>query len=145
LSSIGGLDLVTETLSRESAETVAYFEHKIKFEIGPNELKMKQEKGEKFQIIDLRTVEHFAKGHIPGARNVLLENLDAHLSTLDRETTTVVYCYDKLCHLSAIAALQVAKKGYRVRELDGGFDGWAGREFEVEGQKNAGTCSSSCT
>jgi len=136
--------MVTETLSRESAEAVAYFEHKIKFEISPNELKTKQEKGEKFQIIDLRMVEHFAKGHIPGAINVLIENLDAYLSNLDRETTTVVYCYDKLCHLSAIAALQVAKKGYRVRELDGGFDGWAGRQFDVESQKSAGSCSSSC-
>lgn len=136
--------MVTETLSKEQAAAVAYFEQKLAFEIGPVELKMGIEGGDKFQILDLRTPELFGKGHIPGAENVLYENLESQLSKLNKEISTVVYCYNHLCYLSAKAALTLAKNGYKVRELAGGFDGWVEREFQVEGQKQKSSCSSSC-
>lgn len=136
--------MVTETLSKEQAAAIAYFEQKLSFEIGPVELKMGIERGEKYQIIDLRTPELFGKAHIPGAENVLFESLESHLPKLKKEITSVVYCYNHLCHLSARAALTLAKNGYKVRELAGGFDGWAEREFQVEAQKQKSSCSSSC-
>lgn len=137
--------MATETLNKESALAVSYFEGKIAFEVGPVELKMSKEKGEQIQIIDLRTAEHFAKGHIPGAENVLYDQLDAHLPKLNKDITTVVYCYDELCHLGAKGALYLAKKGYKVRELVGGFDGWVQKDFQVEGKADKGSCSSSCS
>ena len=137
--------MATETLNKESALAVSYFEAKLAFEIGPVELKMSKEKGEKFQIIDLRTAEYYGKGHVPGAVNVLIDNLEAHLAQLDPNVTTVVYCYDKLCYLSAKAALLVAKKGYKVRELAGGFDGWVEKQFQVEGQAHKSSCGTSCS
>ena len=136
--------MTTETLSKEAALAAAYFEQKLAFEIGPVELKMGAERGEKYQIIDLRVADVYNKGHIPGAQNVLIENLESHLSKLNPEVTTVVYCYDILCHLSAKAALLVAKKGYKVRELSGGWQGWVEREFKVEGESTKSSCSSSC-
>ncbi|MBX9686966.1 MAG: hypothetical protein K2X27_09705 [Candidatus Obscuribacterales bacterium] len=136
--------MVTEALSKEQAEAVAYFEQKLAFEIGPVELKMGLERGEKFQVIDLRTAELYGQGHIPGAEHVLYENLEGHLSKLNKVLTTVVYCYDKLCYLSAKAALSLAKKGFKVRELAGGWDGWVERNFQVEGKAAKSSCSSSC-
>lgn len=136
--------MTTETLSKEAALAVSYFEQKLAFEIGPVELKMGLERGEKYQIIDLRTAEYYGKGHIPGSQNVLLDKLEAHLSALKPEVTTVVYCYDVLCHLSTKAALALAKKGYKVRELSGGWDGWVERKFAVEGEAGKSSCSSSC-
>ncbi|MBY0356597.1 MAG: hypothetical protein K2W82_01240 [Candidatus Obscuribacterales bacterium] len=133
------------TLSKEQAAAVAYFEQKLAFEIGPVGLKMALEKGEKFQIVDLRTPELYAKGHIPGAINILFENLDENLSKLSKDTTTVVYCYDVLCHLATRVALELAKKGYKVQELHGGFDGWADHQFQIEGKAHkAGSCGTSC-
>ena len=136
--------MATETLSKEAALAVSYFEQKLAFEIGPVELKMGLERGEKFQIIDLRVADVYAKGHIPNAQNVLLENLEAHLSKLNPELTTIVYCYDELCYLAAKGALAIAKKGYKVRELSGGFDSWAEKNFQVEGKAEKSSCSSSC-
>ncbi len=136
--------MTTETISRESAQAVAYFEGKLAFEIGPVALKMAKERGEKLQIIDLRTPELFVKGHVPGAQNVLFDVLEAHLPKLNKDEVTVVYCYDVLCHLSAKAALLLAKKGYKVKELAGGWDGWVERKFEVEGEATKSSCSSSC-
>lgn len=136
--------MATETINKESALAVSYFEAKLAFEIGPVELKMGAEKGEKYQIIDLRTPEYFGKGHVPGAENVVIDQLEAHVSKLNKEVTTVVYCYDKLCYLSAKGALLLAKKGYKVRELSGGFDGWVEKGFQVEGQAHKSSCGTSC-
>jgi rhodanese-related sulfurtransferase len=130
--------------TKPALDAAAFFEAKLAFEIGPVELKMGLEKGEKYQIIDLRTPELFAKGHVPTAHHVLFENLDAKLQHLDKNVTTVVYCYDVLCHLSAKAALHLAKKGYKVRELAGGWDGWVERKFAVEGESTKSSCGSSC-
>jgi rhodanese-related sulfurtransferase len=101
------------------------------------------ENGEKLTIVDLRTPELFAKGHIPGAINLKFEELDKNLDKLSKDTTTVVYCYDIVCHLSARAALELAKKGYKVRELVGGYDSWTERDLKVEGEgqtHKAGSC-----
>ncbi len=130
--------------TKPALDAVAYFEHKLAFEIGPVELKMGLEKGEKYQILDLRTAELFSKGHIPTSHNVLYDQLEEKLSKLDQAVTTVVYCYDELCYLSAKAAVVLAKKGYKVRELAGGWDGWVSREFAVEGESTKSSCSSSC-
>lgn len=135
--------MVVET--KPALDAVAYFEHKLAFEIGPVELKMGIEKGEKYQILDLRTAELFAKGHIPGSHNVLFDQLDQKLSHLEPNVTTVVYCYDELCYLAAKAALHLAKKGYKVRELAGGWDGWTERQFAVEGASTKSSCSSACS
>src|SRR5688572_13520432 len=114
-------------------DAAAYFEAKLAYEIGPIGLNMAIENGEKLTIVDLRTPELFAKGHIPGAINLKFEELDKNLDKLNKDKTTVVYCYDIVCHLSAKAALELAKKGYKVKELVGGFDTYAEKNLKVEG------------
>ncbi len=137
--------MTTETLSKESALAVAFFEAKLAFEIGPVELKMGADRGEKYQIIDLRTPEHFAKGHVPGAININIEELESFANKLNKDVTSVVYCYDKLCYLSAKAALLLAKKGYKVRELAGGYDGYAEKGFQTTAKAENSSCGSACS
>lgn len=125
-------------------DAAAYFEAKLAYEIGPIGLKMALEGGEKLTIVDLRTPELFAKNHIPGAINLKYEELDKNLDKLSKDKTTVVYCYDIVCHLSARAALELAKKGYKVKELIGGYDSWTERNLQVEGQVETHKSSSCC-
>jgi rhodanese-related sulfurtransferase len=47
--------------------------------------------GENLQIIDIRSAEAFAAGHIPGAVNLPLGELLARVAALDRGAATVVY------------------------------------------------------
>lgn len=125
-------------------DAAAYFEAKLAYEIGPIGLKMAIENGENYTIVDLRTPELFAKGHIPGAINFKFEELDKNLDKLSKDKTTVVYCYDIVCHLSSKAALELAKKGYKVKELVGGFDTWAEKDLKVEGTGQTHKSSSCC-
>jgi rhodanese-related sulfurtransferase len=127
----------TTTLSKEQQLAVEHFEGKLAFEIGPFEIAHSKER---FQIIDLRDPEAFAKGHVPGAVNVSIEDLDAYAGKLDANVTSVVYCYNITCHLATKAALQLAKKGYKVRELVGGIEDYTARDLKLEQKEKGGSC-----
>lgn len=43
-------------------------------------------------LVDVRTPEEFASGHIEGAINVPLQTLDRRLSDIPRDRPVVVYC-----------------------------------------------------
>ena len=136
--------MAVETLSKESTLAVEHFEAKLNFESNPYALKQALDNKEKLQIIDLRTPELFAQQHIPGAINVDFAKLEEYLPKLDKGTTTIVYCYNLLCSLATKAALLLAKRGYKVKELAGGWDSWT--EFDMpkeSGKSSAQSCSTS--
>jgi rhodanese-related sulfurtransferase len=126
------------TLSKETERAVEHFQSKLAFEIGPFEVK---EGKEPFQIIDLRSKELFEKGRIPGSINILYEDLESRLPSLKKDVTSVVLCYNITCHLATRAALLLAQKGYKVRELVGGWEEYAKYGLPVEGKAEVSSCS----
>lgn len=63
-------------------------------------------------IIDVRTPEEFAEGHVQGAVNLNVEDgtLEARLASLDPNGTYRVYC--RSGRRSALAAQLMASKGF---------------------------------
>ncbi len=129
----------TQTLSKECVQAVEHFQSKLAFETGPVGVKQSLEKGAPLQIVDLRTPELYAKGHIPKAINILYEDLEKNLGHLKKDVPTIVYCYSITCNLSTKAALWLAKNGYPVQELVGGWQEWVNLGFKAE-SKDSG-CS----
>ncbi|MCR2365403.1 rhodanese-like domain-containing protein, partial [Salmonella enterica] len=43
-------------------------------------------------LLDVRSREDYAAGHIPGAVNIPTEELEPHLAQLPRDQTIVAYC-----------------------------------------------------
>lgn len=89
-------------------------------------------------IIDVRTAEEFAAGHLRGAANIdwyqagFVESVKA---AYGKEHALYLYC--RSGRRSASAAVKLAKEGYTVYNLEGGYLAWteAGREvtkYEVE-------------
>ena len=116
----------------DPAKAKAYFEDKLSFTTGPIELERMMKSHESaFTIVDVREAEDFAKGHIPGAINVPKDHW-GHLDALDKEKTSIVYCYSGVCHLGASACVVFATHGYPVMELDGGFAAWKEYDLDVE-------------
>jgi rhodanese-related sulfurtransferase len=60
-------------------------------ELPPARLAERLAAGEVLQLVDLRSAEAFAAGHVPGAVNVPLRELLARIAELDRSAPTVVY------------------------------------------------------
>lgn len=81
---------------------------------------------ERVQLIDVRTPEEFAEGHIAGAvnMNVHSEAFAQQIATLDSTRPVALYC--RSGRRSKRAAEQVTAAGYQVIELDGGILSWKG-------------------
>lgn len=85
-------------------------------------------------VIDARSPEAFARGHIPGALNLPHRAMSAATTAgLDRTALVVTYCDGIGCNASTQGALKMAELGFRVKELIGGLDWWSRDGHPVEG------------
>lgn len=83
------------------------------------------------EIVDARPWEFFAHGHIPGAINLPLSDLQTRTvgvdfpSSLAQATLIVVYCEDVSCPAATMAARLLEKSGYRhIVVFPGGWYAW---------------------
>lgn len=76
-------------------------------------------------VLDVRPADEFALGHVPGALNVPLAELDARLSTLDPNKDIVAYCRGAYCVMSFEAVSRLRVGGFRARRLEDGMPEWA--------------------
>lgn len=111
-------------------EAVKYFEAKLNFTTGPIEVSHWLEENAPIQVIDVRAREDFEKGHVPGAISIPRGQWQ-NPKGLSKDKTNVIYCYSQTCHLAASAALEFAKKGFSVVEMEGGFNAWQKAQLEV--------------
>lgn len=78
-------------------------------------------------LIDVRTADEFAKGHMPGAvnRSFLSFRYGRLVRGLDRSRLVFLYCHT--CHRSPLAARRMKRMGFRrVVDLERGFSRWPG-------------------
>jgi rhodanese-related sulfurtransferase/DNA-binding transcriptional ArsR family regulator len=75
-------------------------------------------------VLDVRPAEEYAAGHIPGARSIPLEHLEAELARLPHDTEVVAYCRGPYCLLAPTAVRLLRQHGYRARQLEDGLPEW---------------------
>lgn len=77
-------------------------------------------------LLDVRTPEEFAKGHLVNALNYNWqgEDFSQQISQLDSTKTVCIYCLSG--SRSAAAAQKMRKQGFKVYELQGGIMKWRG-------------------
>lgn len=75
-------------------------------------------------LVDVRTAEEYAAGHIANAKNidVLKSDFKNNASTLPKNKQIAVYC--RSGKRSLVAANILAKMGYKVINLRGGWMEW---------------------
>ncbi|WEX86682.1 metalloregulator ArsR/SmtB family transcription factor [Sinorhizobium garamanticum] len=83
-------------------------------------------------LLDVRPEDEFNLGHLPGALNVPLGELEQHLSALPKDQEIVAYCRGPYCILSFEAVAALRARGYRVRRLEDGFPEWKAAGYVVE-------------
>lgn len=106
---------------------------KLAAEWGPHDLKRAlEEKRGSILVLDVRHREGFREGHISGAKNIPLEELESRLKELPKEAEIVTYCWNLTCSLSTKAALLLSLKGFHARELAGGIAQWQAADFAIE-------------
>ena len=81
-------------------------------------------------LLDVRTDDEFSAGHVDGAKNIPVDDLNQRLTELPRESPIVVYCGSgRRAHR---AAVQLESAGYTVKEV--------GTQAQYRGETPAG-CS----
>src|SRR5580704_9455655 len=76
-------------------------------------------------VIDLRTAEAFATGHVAGARQMSGEQILKANETLKKQKEKVVVVYDDTGSLGASAVRQLAAQGFtKAFNLRGGIAAW---------------------
>ncbi|MEQ3691494.1 MAG: rhodanese-like domain-containing protein [Flavobacterium sp.] len=80
---------------------------------------------ENVQLVDVRTADEFAEGHLPNAINIDIngDSFDIETAKLDKEKPVMVYC--KKGGRSAKAAANLKAQGFKtISDLDGGIMSW---------------------
>ncbi|WP_228979154.1 rhodanese-like domain-containing protein [Streptomyces sp. DH12] len=86
-----------------------------------------------FVVLDSRSTEAWDQGHVPGAVHLPTALVAERAERLlDRDVPVVVYCWGPGCDGAARAALALAERGFRVKEMLGGFEYWAREGFPYE-------------
>lgn len=83
-------------------------------------------------VLDVRPEDEFALGHLPGAINLPLSELEKRLADLDPDREIVAYCRGPYCVLSYEAVAMLRARGFKVRRLEDGLPEWRAAGLPVE-------------
>ncbi|WP_099890992.1 rhodanese-like domain-containing protein [Streptomyces sp. 2132.2] len=123
----------------DPATAAAHFHRRFTFEADVADVHADVESGAGgFVLVDSRSAEAWAQGHIPGAVHLPTDEIGARAAELVPPASVVVtYCWGPGCNGATRAAYAFASAGYRVKEMLGGFEYWSREGFPVE--DSAGT------
>lgn len=83
-------------------------------------------------VLDVRPADEFALGHLPGAVNIQLSELQRRLARLDKSKEVVAYCRGPYCVLSYEAVAALRARGFKARRLEDGLPQWRAAGLPVE-------------
>ncbi|VWB30625.1 ArsR family transcriptional regulator [Burkholderia lata] len=83
-------------------------------------------------LLDVRPHDEFTEGHLPGALNIPLSELDARVSELPAGTVIVAYCRGPYCVFAVEAVAALRARGFKAARLEDGFPEWKAAGFAVE-------------
>ncbi|MCW8829756.1 MAG: metalloregulator ArsR/SmtB family transcription factor, partial [Gammaproteobacteria bacterium] len=75
-------------------------------------------------VLDVRPPEEYAAGHLPGAVNIPLAELEEHLDELDPQHEVIAYCRGPHCILAFDAVARLRERGLKARRLQDGYPEW---------------------
>ncbi|MFF0296853.1 ArsR/SmtB family transcription factor [Kitasatospora sp. NPDC004615] len=82
--------------------------------------------------LDVRPVEEYTAGHIPGALSIPVEELVARIGELPEDAEVVVYCRGAYCALAYDAVRLLTARGRRAIRLDDGMLEWRLADLPID-------------
>ncbi|WP_202292829.1 ArsR/SmtB family transcription factor [Mesorhizobium sp. 131-2-1] len=83
-------------------------------------------------VLDVRSEEEFVLGHLPGALNIPLAELERRLAELPANREVIAYCRGPYCVLSFEAVASLRARGYVVHRLEDGYPEWKAAGLPIE-------------
>lgn len=83
-------------------------------------------------VLDVRPKDEFALGHLPGAVNVALSELETRLADFAPDLEIVAYCRGPYCILSYEAVAMLRARGFKAHRLEDGLPEWRAAGLPIE-------------
>src|SRR3989442_219977 len=74
----------------------------------------------------------FVAGHLPGAVNIPVHELEKRLKELPRRKEVIAYCRGPYCLMSYDAVSLLRRKGRKARRLEAGLPEWRAAGLPIE-------------
>lgn len=109
----------------DAPQSADHFRMKLGFETDCADVHSAMANSEPFTLLDVRSEEAFAAGHIPGSVNLPHRQIDdPALRRISAEGPFVTYCWGPHCNGADRAALAISMLGRQVKVMIGGIHGW---------------------
>ena len=105
-------------------------------DINPAQLLARIKNRDAIVLLDSRPPREFLAGHLPGAKNIPLEQLPDAFESFSNTAEIVVY--DRLMERSRKAVRQLGQTGLKARALSGGIAVWAMAGYQLEASPREG-------
>ena len=133
LEVVAGLQRIAENNVAEVGRIVrGYFEQRDSLEPVSRAQLGERMKDGLVTVLDVRPRDEFALGHVPGAINVPVDELEERLASLARGREIVAYCRGAYCVLSFEAVSRLRARGFRARRLEAGMPEWIAAGLPVD-------------
>ena len=109
-----------------------YFASKDELEAVPAKEVLERARKGLVTVLDVRPPEEFAAGHVPGAVNIPIHELEKRIKELPKRREVVAYCRGPYCLMSYDAVSVLRKKGLKARRLEAGMPEWRAAGMPVE-------------
>ena len=124
--------IAERNLAEVQSVLAGYFHDQDSFEPVSREELVNRMRAGTVTLLDVRPEDEFKAGHLPGARNITLPQLEKKLSGLPRRQEIIAYCRGPYCVLSFEAIAILRQRGYKVRRLEEGYPEWKAAGLPVE-------------
>ena len=136
LDLLAAMRRIAERSSAEVERIIrAYFEDRDSLEPVSREDLVERSRSGLVTVLDVRPSDEFALGHLPGAVNIPLHELEIRLAELNPSHEIVAYCRGAYCVLSYEAVAALRAKGFTIRRLEDGFPEWRAAGYPVEARR----------
>ena len=124
--------LATSRLAEIDLVTRAFMERRGALEEVHGEELIRRVRSGEVTILDVRPVEEYEAGHIPGALSMPIADLRARWADLPKDREVVAYCRGPYCVMAVDAVNLLRKKGFKAHRLEQGVADWRARGWRVE-------------
>ena len=113
--------------------------------ISQDTLLERQQKGDEAAfVLDVRSPEEYASGHVPGAVNIPYDQIASRIAEVPKDQDVVLYC--KSGRRAGIAAEVLAGQGYaRLQHLEGDIVAWVDKGRPIETPEDPAACVAALT
>lgn len=123
--------LAEARLAEVDQVTREYFEGRGAMEPIEGEELLRRVKAGEVTVLDVRPVEEYGAGHIPGALSIPVGELKARLKELPRDRDVVAYCRGPYCVMAVEAVELLRSQGFSAYRMEQGVVDWRARGWRV--------------